>query len=262
MTNSQNENYHVSQAGINLIKFSEAGDGIEKYLKTYTCPAGKKTIGFGFAETYGTYPADFSNKALAGKPVQDGQQITEKEAEELLSYQLRDFEKQVKEKVNVPLTQGQFDAITSMAFNGGIGMAQKVIDLVNDGRMQEAADKMLEYNKGDGKVLEGLNIRRKAERELFLEGEYKGVKAESDSPATHTPSSNQSLQTMTASNDRSAITTQSMTPPNNIMDMIGMAVMTLVANFVQQDSAPTLSNGSTATETPQNAPRSNAVQKM
>ena len=67
--------------------------------------------------------------------------------------------------IQFPLTQNQFDALTSFTYNCGNGNLQK---LVSGRDAATVADKLLLYNKGGGKVLPGLVRRREEERALFL----------------------------------------------------------------------------------------------
>lgn len=87
----------TSQNGINFIKQHE---GLK--LETYTCSAGKLTIGYG--HTSGVTP---------------GMKITEKQAEDFLCQDLKRFESALNKLVIVPLTQNQFDALVSFTFNNG-----------------------------------------------------------------------------------------------------------------------------------------------
>lgn len=72
--------------------------------------------------------------------------------------------------VKVPLTQNQFDACVSFAFNielpftSGHGFITKL----NAGDYTGAADEMLKWDTQKGRVIDGLEHRRKAERALFL----------------------------------------------------------------------------------------------
>nr|BDD43766.1 hypothetical protein 2 [bacterium]BDD46699.1 hypothetical protein 10 [Paracoccaceae bacterium]BDD46755.1 hypothetical protein 8 [Paracoccaceae bacterium] len=56
-----------------------------------------------------------------GTDVYIGQRITEAEAEELLRADLKRFEEAVNRLITRPLTQHEYDAITSFTFNIGIG---------------------------------------------------------------------------------------------------------------------------------------------
>lgn len=176
MPHPQNANLRTSAAGNALIKYYEVSESVKDELDAYVCPAGKVTIGYGYAESYGTYPKSFSNKELAGKPLKLGQRITEAEAEELYQYQLKDFESIVKKNINVPLTQRQFDALVSFTFNGGEDMARLTFDRINAGNIKEASEKMKLYDKaiveGVKTPLVGLTLRREAEFRLFQEGVF------------------------------------------------------------------------------------------
>lgn len=139
----------VSDNGVELIAKYE-GCRLEAYL----CPAGVWTIGYGHT---------------AG--VEKGQTLPSKDAAKaLLKEDLKKYGGYVNECVKkglikFPLTQDQFDALTSFCYNCGNGSLRK---LVTDRSAGEIAEKMLLYNKGGGKVLPGLTRRREEERALFL----------------------------------------------------------------------------------------------
>ena len=137
----------ISKAGLDLIKQFEG-----LYLKAYRCPAGVPTIGYGHT---------------AG--VAMGQTITQQQADDYLRRDVRQFERAVARLVTVPLTQGQFDALVSFAFNLGEGaLAQStLLRLLNAGDYAGAAAQFDRWNKAGGRVLPGLVRRRAAERALF-----------------------------------------------------------------------------------------------
>lgn len=137
----------ISKAGLDLIKQFEG-----LYLKAYRCPAGVPTIGYGHT---------------AG--VAMGQTITQQQADDYLRRDVRQFERAVERLVKVPLTQGQFDALVSFAFNLGEGaLAQStLLRLLNAGDYAGAAAQFDRWNKAGGRVLPGLVRRRAAERALF-----------------------------------------------------------------------------------------------
>lgn len=137
----------ISKAGLDLIKQFEG-----LYLKAYRCPAGVPTIGYGHT---------------AG--VAMGQTITQQQADDYLRRDVRQFERAVARLVRVPLTQGQFDALVSFAFNLGEGaLAQStLLRLLNSGDYAGAAAQFDRWNKAGGRVLPGLVRRRAAERALF-----------------------------------------------------------------------------------------------
>jgi lysozyme len=92
------------------------------------------------------------------------------EVDAILRADLARFERGVSSFCPVSLTQGQFDALVSFSFNVGLGTLQRstLRQKVLRGDMEGAADEFLKYNKAGGKVLKGLDTRRKDERALFM----------------------------------------------------------------------------------------------
>ena len=143
----------TSKAGIDLIKRWE---GVK--LTAYKCPAGIWTIGYG-------------HTSAAGPPkVEQGMTITEREAEEILARDLFKYAQGVISAITARPTQPQFDAMVSLCYNIGPGAFAKssLVRRFNAGNIAEAADAFLMWNKAGGRVLEGLERRRKEERALFL----------------------------------------------------------------------------------------------
>ena len=68
--------------------------------------------------------------------------------------------------------QGAFDALVSFAFNAGLGNLQRsqIRMRANRGDWVGAAEALMDWTKGGGKVLPGLVRRREAEKALFLSG--------------------------------------------------------------------------------------------
>lgn len=138
---------HISEKGLALIRQAE---GLR--LSAYKCPAGIATIGYGHT---------------AG--VKMGQVIDQAEAKRLLLGDVVSFELAVLGMVKVPLTQGQFDALVSFAYNLGPGNLESstLLRLLNAGLYADAANQFSRWNKAGGKVLAGLTTRRAAEKSLF-----------------------------------------------------------------------------------------------
>lgn len=134
---------------------------IKKYeglkLNSYKCPAGVWTIGYGHTAT-----------------TREGMKITEKEAERLLEKDVEEIERTLNACIKVSLTQNQYDALISLAYNIGASKLckSKLMQLVNINNFKEAAEEFLKFNKarinGVMQELKGLNNRREAERKLFL----------------------------------------------------------------------------------------------
>jgi len=116
-----------------------------------------------------------------GKPVALGDVCTKEQAEQYLRHDLKKFESAVSAAVNVPLTQGQFDAMVSIVYNVGPGSKAKagiimlkdgkpstLLRKLNAGDYRGAADEFLKWVSPGTKVEGGLRRRRTAERQLFL----------------------------------------------------------------------------------------------
>lgn len=138
----------ISDAGICLIKQFEGCR-----LEAYRCAAGVPTIGYGHT---------------AG--VTMGMKITQAQAEAYLREDVRAFETAVNNVLGCGVTQNQFDALVSFAYNLGAGALRNstLLKRLNAGDVKGAADEFPKWNKAAGKVLEGLTRRRMMERQLFL----------------------------------------------------------------------------------------------
>lgn len=71
----------------------------------------------------------------------------------------------------VPTTQGQFDALVSLAFNVGAGAEKRssVISLHRAGQYDAAADAFMKYDHAGGREIEALANRRAAEGQGYLD---------------------------------------------------------------------------------------------
>jgi lysozyme len=138
-------------------------------LKPYRCPAKLWTIGVGHVlyPDQGRLPLD-QRDAFQLAP-EDNRTFSKAEVDGLLSADLQRFEVGVARLFPVVLAQGQFDALTSFAFNLGLGGLQRstLRQKVLRGEV-EAADEFLKFTRGGGKILPGLVKRRNDERALFL----------------------------------------------------------------------------------------------
>lgn len=112
-----------------------------------------------------------------GPEVHRGLVWTREQADAALVADLERFERGVMDLVTVPLTQGQFDALVSFAYNVGLdidadtqaeGLGDStLLREVNAEDFAGAAAEFAKWNKNDGKVMRGLIRRRAAERALF-----------------------------------------------------------------------------------------------
>jgi lysozyme len=109
-------------------------------------------------------------KEMPLKP-EDNRVWTKQEIDKLFEDDVASFERGVLRLVPGSASrQGRFDALVSISFNFGLGNLQRssIRIKANRGEWEGAADAFLLWNKGGGKVLPGLERRRKDERALFL----------------------------------------------------------------------------------------------
>lgn len=147
----------ISKNGVDLIKKFE---GLHKVkdgkIHSYRCPAGVWSAGWG-----------------STKGVRSGTVWTRQEAEARLMADILEHEHIVKQKVSVPLTQGQYDALVSFVFNcgGGNFRSSTLLKKLNQGRYDEVPEQIMRWNKArvSGKLtpLKGLTRRRAAEAAIF-----------------------------------------------------------------------------------------------
>jgi lysozyme len=140
---------------VNLIK------RFESFKATpYRCPAGVRTIGYGFTES----------KYLKMK------RLSEPQASKILvSEVIPYYQSLVRKHVKVPLTSNQECALISFTFNCGESNLMKVVDAkrnrLNKGNYNTIPNVLLRYTKvriGDKvKTLNGLVTRRKQEAAMF-----------------------------------------------------------------------------------------------
>lgn len=106
--------------------------------------------------------------------VELGQEYSEAECEEYLFEKVVGYQRAVRERVDVPMTQGQLAAFTSFTYNVGVGSFERstLLRELNSGNYQAACDELLRWRYGTVAgvkvVLPGLVRRREAERELCL----------------------------------------------------------------------------------------------
>lgn len=149
----------ISKDGIELIKKFEGlhkvkDDGM---VHAYRCSAGRWTCGFG-----------------ATKGVRSGVKWTKEYCEMRLIEDIEEHGKELKKYVHVPLSQGQYDALTSFVFNIGAGANFRnstLLKKLNQGLYDDVPEQIMRWNKCriDGKLtpLKGLTRRRSAEAAIF-----------------------------------------------------------------------------------------------
>ena len=170
----------VSESGKEFIRLHEG-----EVLKVYLDQAGLPTFGIGHLLT---------DEEKAKYPV--GAVITKEVSRRYFEKDLDKHSQAIHDLVRVPLNQNQFDAVSSLIFNIGVGkvnpktgkpngfLGSSVLRHLNNGDYEKAADAFLVWNKttiNKKKVVsKGLDRRRKEERALFL--------TPSEAGAVHPPS--------------------------------------------------------------------------
>lgn len=119
--------------------------------------------------------------------VERGLSISPKQAEDALEYDLNETAAAVDELVKVELSDNQFGALVSFAFNVGLAAFKKstLLRKLNKGDYAAVPSELARWTRNDGKVMKGLVNRRAAEAGLWAKGEYvssKGVKADKVAP--------------------------------------------------------------------------------
>ena len=144
--------HRVSRAAIELIKTFE---GYRR--KAARLADGRWTIGYGHTLS-----------------AREGAEVSEADAEALLTYDLIAVAHDVNAQTYAPLTQNQFDALVAFAFNIGIDAfrSSTVLRRINEGQLLQAAQAMELWRRADFQgeriVIDALVRRRAAEKTLFL----------------------------------------------------------------------------------------------
>lgn len=122
----------------------------------YKCAAGKWTLGYG--EVVGEEGAE---------KFKDG--ITEEEAVKRFRVKVKQFVDAMNKAIRVPVTQNQFDALVSLAYNNGADAIAKstCVRLINNRLFTQAADEFPKWCHCNGEVNKGLVARRKREQKIF-----------------------------------------------------------------------------------------------
>jgi len=155
-----------------LIKMLKHHEGVR--YKPYQCPAKLWTIGVGHvmypeqAKIPSTPEGMATRKAYPLKP-QDNRKWSEEEVDSILAKDVVRFERGVARYLPIQLSQNEFDALVSFSFNLGLGVLQRstLRQALLRGDKITAIQSLLKYNKAGGKVLKGLDNRRKDEAALF-----------------------------------------------------------------------------------------------
>ena len=148
-------NMKLNKDGYDLIKSFE---GLS--LKPYRCSAGIATTGYG-----STYYENGIKVNMSDSP------ITKQRAEQLLQHTADRFASKVANLIKKPVTQNQFNALVSFAFNVGSGAlaSSTLLKLVNINPNDPMITKeFLKWNKVNKVPVQGLTNRRIKESALYF----------------------------------------------------------------------------------------------
>lgn len=139
----------ISEAGIKLICKWEEFRGY-----AYVCPAGLWTIGYGHTDR--VKPTDKIDLAQGEAYLRQDLEIVER----------------CLNALKLELNQNQYDALCSLIFNIGTGnfLRSTLLKDLQAKQYDKASAEFLKWRKANGKVLKGLEARRKDEQELFDKG--------------------------------------------------------------------------------------------
>ena len=152
----------IDQAGIDFIKSAE---GVKNFV--YADSAGLPTIGVGHLLT--------QDELTSGKIHIDGKShkyhdgLTDDVIDRLLLRDLHIAELVVNSNVRVKLTQNQYNAVVSFAFNVGVGAFRKstLLRLLNNSAYESVPDQMRRWVFSAGRQIQGLKNRREKEVKLW-----------------------------------------------------------------------------------------------
>lgn len=171
----------IGQNGIAVVKAFESCmakvPGRPGYFKAYVDPVGVLTIGWGHTNHH---EPKFTASTV----------WSQAECDTALVRDLAIFEAHVNKLAKVTLTQNEFDALVSWAYNTGGPSTATVWKRLNAGDKAAVPAELDKWNRGGGKVLNGLVRRRKAEGQLFrgdVAGAYATAQISPVRPVVVTP---------------------------------------------------------------------------
>lgn len=140
--------------GVNFIARYEGYVG-----KPYNDAVGYATVGYGHL---------IGLRRVTVNDIARFENWTQADYKRLLAQDCAKFEQAVRSAIHVQLTQGQFNALVSLAFNCGPGAVQgSIARLANSGRLSDVPGVMRQYVNARGVRLQGLINRREAEIRMF-----------------------------------------------------------------------------------------------
>ena len=154
----------VKRVAVSVLGISTAGllaiTGFEGYSGSAYIPVKGDVPTIGYGHT--------------GADVKLGDTITKEEALDLLEEDTQAAQRAIKSCVKVPLSQNEFDAYTSFAFNvgGGAFCRSTLVKKLNQYDYEGACQELKKWVYSGGVKYQGLVNRRKMETLVCTDGEY------------------------------------------------------------------------------------------
>jgi lysozyme len=139
-------------------------------VRPYQCPALIWTVGVGHVIDQSHIKIPLAERKALPIPNGWDRTLSMGEVDEMLAKDLQSFESGVRRLCPDGLTPGRLGALTSFAFNVGLGNLQRSTIRMkhNRGDYEGAAESFMMWTKAGGKELKGLVNRRKDEKALYL----------------------------------------------------------------------------------------------
>lgn len=152
MTTHYQDELKISKDGLELI-----GNAEGCMRDPYHCPSDVLTVGIGSTQH-------------AGLKIEPNKIYTDDEIAKRWLHDLKDTEQCILKNVNHDLPQPIHDATTSLVFNIGCGNFRKstLLKRLNNKQYNLACNEFIKWKYAGGRVLKGLEIRRKKEQQLCL----------------------------------------------------------------------------------------------
>jgi lysozyme len=156
----------VSRNGACPMKMTDEGLALIKRFEGFRSQA--------YRDATGVWTVGYGHTSMAGSPaVAAGLTVTRQQAGEILAADVDKFARQVEASLHVKLTDSQFAALVSFAYNVGVSnfRSSSVLRAVNARDFAAVPRRLQLWNKAGGRALPGLVARRAAEAQLFLKDE-------------------------------------------------------------------------------------------
>lgn len=155
------------KVNLKTIQLIEEFEGYEKELSNGSCMAYLDTLANKRSWSPGYNGLWTIGWGSTGPDITEGTIWTRNYAEKRLWDEVNKKAAEVEAYLTYTVNDNQFGALVSLAYNIGTAGIHGILNLVNAGDLDAAANAFPNYNHSDGRVIAGLTRRRLAEQELF-----------------------------------------------------------------------------------------------